>query len=72
MNHQNLEPLIDDKELSLLLKVSIATLRYWRSRGVGPRFCRVGPQLVRYAPADVRSWLDLHSGGAQAAGEAAR
>ena len=72
MNNQNLEPLLDDKELSLLLKVSIATLRYWRSRGSGPSFRKVGPHLVRYAPSDVQSWLEAQSTGGDVAAEASR
>ncbi len=70
MSEQTLEILLDDKELSLLLRVSIGTLRYWRTRGCGPRYRRVGPQLVRYLPSDVQKWLDRRPSGGEAKAEA--
>jgi hypothetical protein len=72
MSDQNLEILLDNKALSLLLRVLIGTLRGWRTRGCGPRFRRVGPQLVRYSPSDVQKWLDRRPSGGEAKAEAAQ
>jgi predicted DNA-binding transcriptional regulator AlpA len=57
MNEQTLETLLDEKQLSRLLRVSVGTLRYWRILARGPRYRKVG-QLVRYAPSDVHAWLE--------------
>ncbi len=48
MSDQLLETLLDEKQLSRLLHVSIGTLRFWRAIGRGPRYRKVG-QLVRYS-----------------------
>ena len=64
MSDHSLEILIDEKELARLIRVSIPTLRYWRSEGKGPRFRKVG-QLVRYAPSDVTAWLNSRPSGGE-------
>lgn len=70
MSTAQVEILLDEKELSQWLRVSIGTLRYWRSEGRGPRYRKVG-QLVRYAPSDVKNWLESRpTGGEGAVGEA--
>lgn len=43
-------------ETAELLTVPVATLRYWRHRGEGPRGFKVG-RWVRYDRADVVAWL---------------
>lgn len=47
---------IDSDELAAYLKVPLATLDQWASRGGGPAFHKVGKHR-RYSPADVRAWL---------------
>ena len=48
MSDQTLETLLDEKELSRLLRVSIGTLRFWRTIERGPRYRKVGaPPAVR-------------------------
>lgn len=42
-------------ELSLRVKVPIATLAQWASQGKGPRYARFG-RHVRYAISDVIAW----------------
>ncbi|MBI3896451.1 MAG: helix-turn-helix domain-containing protein [Acidobacteria bacterium] len=64
MNDNSLEKLLDEKELAQLIRVSIPTLRYWRSEGKGPRFRKVG-QMVRYAPSDVTAWLNSRPTGGE-------
>ena len=70
MSEQSLETLLDEKELSRLLRVSIGTLRFWRAVGRGPRYRKVG-QLVRYAPSDVQDWLNTRPAGGEGVGEEA-
>ena len=69
MSDQPLETLLDEKELSRLFRVSIGTLRFWRTIGRGPRYRKVG-QLVRYAPSDVHEWLNRRPTGGEVVAEA--
>jgi predicted DNA-binding transcriptional regulator AlpA len=46
------------------IRVSVATLRYWRGEGKGPRYRKVG-QLVRYSPSDVQDWLNSRPAGGE-------
>ena len=73
MSNQPLETLLDEKELSRLIRVSIGTLRFWRTLGRGPRYRKVG-YLVRYAPSAVHEWLERRpcGGDVEAAAEVAR
>ncbi len=71
MSEQSLETLLDEKELSRLFHVSIGTLRFWRAIGRGPRYRKVG-QLVRYAPSDVKEWLERRPAGGEVEAEVAR
>lgn len=51
-------------EAAELVRAPVATLRYWRHMGTGPRSFRVG-RAVRYWRADVLAWLHeqtIHSG----------
>jgi predicted DNA-binding transcriptional regulator AlpA len=64
MSDQLLETLLDEKQLSRLLRVSIGTLRFWRAIDRGPRYRKVG-QLVRYAPSDVTEWLKSRPTGGE-------
>jgi hypothetical protein len=59
-----MESLLTEIEVSEHLKVSLACLRRWRLRQIGPRFVKVGP-LVRYKPEDLADWVSsLPTGGA--------
>lgn len=71
MNDQTLETLLDEKDLSRLLRVSIGTLRFWRGIERGPRYRKVG-QLVRYAPSDIHEWLSRRPSGGEAEVEVAQ
>ncbi len=46
--------------------VSQAVLRFWRSRGEGPRFFRAGEKLVRYRRVDLDSWIESRLSGPDA------
>lgn len=44
-------------EAAARLRVTVATLSKWRSRGYGPAFVRVG-DLPRYREVDVVAWIE--------------
>ena len=71
MNETQIETLLNERQLSRLIGVSIGTLRFWRSEGKGPRFRKVD-QLVRYAPSDVNQWFDRRPSGGEVPLEVAR
>jgi len=47
-------------EVSELIRVPVATLRYYRHLGCGPRSFKVG-RTVRYWRSDVYQWLEEQS-----------
>jgi len=58
------DELLSIDEVAALLRAPVATLRYWRYLGTGPRSFRVG-RAVRYWRGDVLAWLQeqtIHSG----------
>jgi excisionase family DNA binding protein len=44
-------------EAAELLRAHVATLRYWRHLGTGPRSFRLGRRVL-YRRDDLRSWVD--------------
>ena len=44
-------------EVAAIVRAPVATLRYWRHLGTGPRSFRVG-RGVRYWRTDVTTWLE--------------
>jgi len=60
------DELLTIAEVADVLRVPIATLRYWRHLGTGPRSFRVG-RGVRYWHNEVTSWLQSQSDGPPAA-----
>jgi len=63
------ETLLDERQLAQKLRVSVGTLRYWRTIDKGPSFHKIG-QLVRYSPSAVNDWLSrCTSGGVLASSE---
>ena len=53
-------------EVADIVRVPIATLRYWRHLGTGPRSFRIG-RGVRYWHHEVTTWLQNQSDGPTAA-----
>jgi DNA-binding transcriptional MerR regulator len=49
--------LLTISETAALLRAPIATLRYWRHIGTGPRSFRLGRRVL-YRREDVRTWID--------------
>lgn len=50
------DELLSAKQLAHILQISLDSLARWRTTGEGPAFHYCG-RYVRYAPADVKSWL---------------
>lgn len=62
--YRQIETLLDERDVARWIRVSVATLRYWRGEGKGPRYRKVG-QLVRYSPSDVQDWLNTRPVGGE-------
>jgi hypothetical protein len=57
---------LTEKEVAKQISVSLASLRRWRLKHLGPRFVKVGA-LVRYRPEDLEQWMQtLPAGGTTA------
>jgi predicted DNA-binding transcriptional regulator AlpA len=50
--------ILNTSEVSQLTHVPIATLRWWRHNGMGPKSFKLGPRKVMYKESDVVAWLD--------------
>lgn len=74
-NNKKQQRWMRDTEVAELLGMGPWTLRFWRTKGIGPKFFRIG-RNIRYRLSDVEVWLENHTGGEQlppgAAGGAAR
>ena len=57
--HAN-DELLTIAEVADVVRVPVATLRYWRHLGTGPRSFRIG-RSVRYWHTDVLHWLEEQS-----------
>jgi predicted DNA-binding transcriptional regulator AlpA len=51
------DALLTIQEVADVVRVPVATLRYWRHVGTGPRSFRIG-RSVRYWRTEVFAWLD--------------
>ncbi len=50
------DELLTMAEVAAVVRVPLATLRYWRHLGTGPRSFRIG-RSVRYWRTEVHAWL---------------
>jgi predicted DNA-binding transcriptional regulator AlpA len=57
------ETLLNERQVATQLQVSLGTVRRWRCRRTGPRFIKVSGSLVRYAPSDLRAYLNSRPTG---------
>lgn len=57
-----MDNMLDQIDVAAVLKVSPKTLEYWRCKGIGPRFIKVG-KLARYLESDVRKFIQKLSEG---------
>lgn len=58
------DELLTIDEAAAIVRAPVATLRYWRHMGTGPRSFRVG-RAVRYWRTEVLHWLDDQSNNPQ-------
>lgn len=59
---------IDAQETADLIRRPASTLAYWRHRGEGPRYAKVGRRVL-YRRSDVLAWLESQfEGSARKAG----
>jgi hypothetical protein len=49
--------LLTPREAAAYLRVSVATLKSWRAKKIGPAWRRRGARLVSYFPADLEAFL---------------
>jgi len=49
-------------EVAARLRVPVNTIRWWRQRGTGPSFFKVGRRLVTTA-GDLRTWIEEQKSG---------
>ena len=63
--HAN-DELLTMAEVAALVRVPVATLRYWRHLGTGPRGFRIG-RSVRYWRTEVALWLEDQTNDPRAA-----
>jgi excisionase family DNA binding protein len=61
-DHPDREPeLLTITEAAELLRAPVATLRYWRHLGTGPRSFRLGRRVL-YRRNDLQAWVDQQLG----------
>ena len=53
-------------EVAAIVRVPVNTLRWWRQRGTGPAFFKVGRHLVTTI-GDLRAWIEEQKRGARPA-----
>ena len=51
------DPLLGVREAAELLSVDVRTMEYWRMRGAGPAYYRVGVKTIRYARKDLEAFI---------------
>jgi predicted DNA-binding transcriptional regulator AlpA len=56
------DELLTMQEVADVVRVPVATVRYWRHLGTGPRSFRLG-RSVRYWRTEVFAWLDHQANG---------
>ena len=59
------DELLTISEVAAIAGAPIATLRYWRHLGTGPRSFRLGRRVV-YRVGDLRAWTDTQAGASDA------
>ncbi len=53
------ETMLTTQQVAALTNISRQTFEGWRCRkNGGPKFTKLGPQIIRYKWADIKSWRD--------------
>lgn len=53
--------LLTPEEAAEYLRVTVANLNMWRSRGIGPRYIKLTPRNIRYTQADLLDYVSNQS-----------
>ena len=54
------DELLTISEVAAIVRAPVATMRYWRHLGTGPRSFRLGRRVV-YRAGDLQAWIDAQS-----------
>ncbi|MBL4601251.1 MAG: helix-turn-helix domain-containing protein [Emcibacteraceae bacterium] len=49
--------LLTEIEAAELLATKPSTLRFWRWKGEGPNFCRIGSKNIRYKKSEIEKFI---------------
>jgi predicted DNA-binding transcriptional regulator AlpA len=52
------ETLLNSEQVGKWVGLTASALSQMRFKGTGPKYRKLGPKTVRYAPSDVQAWLD--------------
>lgn len=52
------DQLLTTAEAAEFLNVPIATMRWWRHKGTGPKAFRLGQRKIMYKTSDLTGWVD--------------
>ena len=58
MEHPNTPRYLNEKQVAILTGFAVQTLRNWRSRGIGPVYCKVNNTAVRYPWRDTLDFME--------------
>jgi predicted DNA-binding transcriptional regulator AlpA len=59
------DELLTISEVAAIVRAPLATLRYWRHLGTGPRSFRLGRRVV-YRVGDLRAWIETQASASDA------
>ena len=48
---------LSEKQVAAMTNIAISTLRNWRNRGVGPKYDKPSPRVVRYPLEEVEAFM---------------
>jgi predicted DNA-binding transcriptional regulator AlpA len=65
------DDLLTMREVAAIVRAPVATLRYWRHLGAGPRSFRIGRRVV-YRVSDLQAWIDQQADDSWAGSPARR
>ena len=65
MNQEHNPRYLTEKQVATITGFAVQTLRNWRSRGIGPTYCKVNNTAVRYPWRDVLDYMDSYRVSAQ-------
>jgi len=55
--NQNQQNMLNEKQVAIIIGLTVHSLRAWRLNGRGPRYCKIG-RAVRYRIEDVQRFIE--------------